>query len=256
MSKQVGVLFDERFLDRHAGAILSDTGVAIVELTANAWDAYATQVDISWPNEKDNVRFSIRDNGKGMTATQFEKRWRKIDYNRVAEEGIKTEPPHELKGFPSRLAYGRNGRGRHAAFRFSDPYIVRTWRDGAESTFEVRRGARQPFEIKLLNSRKDIDGHGTEITACSSGGVAMTADDARDVIGSRFLADPNFAVFIDGTKVSFEDVPAFRLKEREVPVPPFGTASLVIIDTLRADRTTRQHGIAWRVKNRLVGAPG
>src|SRR5579862_7846648 len=40
MSKQVGVLFDERFLDRHAGALLSDTGVAIVELTANAWDAY------------------------------------------------------------------------------------------------------------------------------------------------------------------------------------------------------------------------
>lgn len=41
-----GVLFDDRFLDRYAGPIISDTAVAIVELVANAWDAYATRVDI------------------------------------------------------------------------------------------------------------------------------------------------------------------------------------------------------------------
>jgi hypothetical protein len=41
-----------------------------------------------------------------------------------------------------------------------------------------------------------------------------------------------------------------------VPVPSYGTARLVMIDTLRADKTTKQHGIAWRVKNRLVGIPG
>ena len=84
----------------------------------------------------------------------------------------------------------------------------------------------------------------------------MTAEEAREVIGSRFLADPNFKVSIDGTKVTFDDVPALRLKETDVPVPPFGTAHLVMIDTARADKTTRQHGIAWRVKNRLVGTPG
>jgi hypothetical protein len=256
MAKQSGVLFDERFLDRHAGAIISDSSIAIVELVANAWDGYATTVEISWPNRKDDLCFSILDNGKGMTAAQFERRWRKLDYNRVAEEGTKVDPPDELNHFPPRRTYGRNGRGRHAAFRFSDPYIVRTWRDGTAVTFEVRRGTNQPFEIKLRETRKGIDGHGTEITATSSGGVIMTAEEAREVIGSRFLADPNFKVSIDGTKVTFDDVPALRLKETDVPVPPFGTAHLVMIDTARADKTTRQHGIAWRVKNRLVGTPG
>jgi Histidine kinase-, DNA gyrase B-, and HSP90-like ATPase len=174
------------------------------------------------PNRKDDLCFSILDNGKGMTAAQFERRWRKLDYNRVAEEGTKVDPPDELNHFPPRRTYGRNGRGRHAAFRFSDPYIVRTWRDGTAVTFEVRRGTNQPFEIKLRETRKGIDGHGTEITATSSGGVIMTAEEAREVIGSRFLADPNFKVSIDGTKVTFDDVPALRLKETDVPVPPFG----------------------------------
>jgi hypothetical protein len=30
----------------------------------------------------------------------------------------------------------------------------------------------------------------------------------------------------------------------------------MLVDTVKVDRTTRQHGIAWRVKNRLVGSPG
>jgi hypothetical protein len=59
MAKQ-GVLFDERFLERHAGSIMSDTAVAIVELVANAWDAFATEVEITWPNRTDGVCFHSR----------------------------------------------------------------------------------------------------------------------------------------------------------------------------------------------------
>jgi hypothetical protein len=54
-----GVLFDDRFLDKYAGPIISDPAVAIVELVANAWDAYATQVDIVWPKRSKKVPFSI-----------------------------------------------------------------------------------------------------------------------------------------------------------------------------------------------------
>jgi len=56
-----------------------------------------------------------------------------------------------------REAYGRNGKGRQAAFRFGDPYRVRTWRDGVEVVFEVRRGGARPFEIMLLKSRSDVE---------------------------------------------------------------------------------------------------
>ena len=44
------LLFEERFLERHAGSIIAESSVAIVELVANAWDAWATEVDIVWPD--------------------------------------------------------------------------------------------------------------------------------------------------------------------------------------------------------------
>lgn len=256
MARRIDLLFDERFLDKHAGAIIADTGVAIVELVANAWDAYASRVAIVWPDTASGSAFSITDNGKGLTPQMFEQRWLKIDYNRIAEEGDETPPPSELKGLPARKVFGRNGRGRHAAFRFSDPYRVRTWRDGVEVTYEVRRGTKRPFEIDLVSRLEGVEGHGTEISATACKAVGLDAEEARQIIGTRFLADPGFNVALDGTCVTFDDVPALRLKEITVPVPPYGSANLIILDSLKADRTTQQHGIAWRVNNRLVGAPG
>src|SRR5258708_1264192 len=173
------ILFDERFLDRHAGALITDTAVAVVELVANAWDGYAWEVKIIWPNHNSDRRFSIIDNGKGMTADMFDRRWRKLDYNRSAEEGDQVDPPNELKDFGPRRTYGRNGRGRHAAFRFSDPYIVRTWRDGTELTYQVRRGTTSPFEITLVNTRNNSQGHGTEVSATRSPGATIPAEEAR-----------------------------------------------------------------------------
>lgn len=256
MTERIDPLFDERFLDKHAGSIIGDTSVAIVELVANAWDAYASQVDIVWPNEAGRQAFSITDNGKGLTPQMFERRWRKLDYNRIVEEGDEVTPPPELEGARARKAYGRNGRGRHAAFRFSDPYRVRTWRDGVEVIYEVRRGASHAFEIMLVARRDGVEGHGTEISATAVKQVGIEAEAARQIIGTRFLADPGFVVTFDGTRVTFDDLPAIRLRESKVEVPPYGSAELIFLDALKADRTTQQHGIAWRVNNRLVGAQG
>ncbi len=256
MAESQGALFDERFLERHAGAIISDPEVAIVELVANAWDAWATRVDIRWAERGDEQVFSISDNGKGMSEAQFQRRWRTLDYNKVSEEGASAAPPDELAAFGPRRPYGRNGKGRHAAFRFGDPYLVRTWCDGREITYEVRRGVSAPFELNLLSYREGVAGHGTEISAPGGSGVIMTAQEVREVIGTRFLSDPNFKVIVDGTEVSFQDVPSGKLREFDVEVPDFGTARLTVIDTLKADKTTRQHGVAWWVDNRLVGRPG
>lgn len=252
------LFFDGRFLERHAGAIIVDPSVAIVELVANAWDAWATHVDIVWPERGSGVEFSIRDDGKGMTEGQFRRRWMTIDYNRLSDEGRQSAPPPELSSLRPREAYGRNGKGRHAAFRFGDAYQVRTWRDGTEVLFEVRRGDAQalPFVVALIDSRPDVEGHGTEIQSAGCPGMVMTADEAREVIGARFLADPNFTVAINGTKVTFDDIPKDQRQEIKVDVPGYGVVHLIVIDTQKADRTTRQHGIAWLVNNRLVGKAG
>jgi hypothetical protein len=256
MTEELGLLFDNRFMERHAGSIISDPATAIVELVANAWDAWATRVDIVWPERGVDASFAITDDGKGMTEAQFQMRWKTLDYNRMREEGSESSPPLELSDLRPRTAYGRNGKGRHAAFRFGQAYRVRTWRDGVAVTFEVRRGVTQPFTIERINVEVDVQRHGTEIRAINPLPLMMTPEEAREVIGARFLADPNFAVTINGTKVTFDDIPEAQRRTIDVDVPGFGTAHLIVIDTQKADKTTRQHGIAWRVNNRIVGTPG
>lgn len=65
--QQEDLFYEDRFLESWAGSIITNPSTAIVELVANCWDAYATEVSISWPDPKKNKQFSISDNGKGMT---------------------------------------------------------------------------------------------------------------------------------------------------------------------------------------------
>lgn len=92
---------------------------AIVELVANAWDAWATKVEIAWPERGTDTAFVIEDNGKGMTEAQFQTRWKALDYNRQREEGTESAPPPELAELRPRPAYGRNGKGREANRRMT-----------------------------------------------------------------------------------------------------------------------------------------
>lgn len=192
-----GTLFEERFLGRYAGAIMADPTVALVELVANAWDAYATRVDVQWPDNTTGAPFRITDDGIGMTQAEFELRWRTLDYDRSIRQGLTTSPPPGVNGLP-RSVYGRNGKGRLAGFLFSTPYRVRTWRDGTEVTYLVSQGRTDPIKFNLEKVRLAVPGHGTEISAVHVVPTALSADDARAVLSTRFLTNPAFRVSVDG----------------------------------------------------------
>ena len=236
---------------------MSDPTTALVELVANAWDAYATKVEIVWPNSATQTIFQITDNGIGMSPDEFETRWRTLEYDRISHQGGLVQPPPELSGALPRKVYGRNGRGRHAAFLFSSPYRVRTWKDGVEASYLVSQGGvTQPIQVSEPVLVNDLVGHGTEISGTSVIASSLTADDARSILSTRFLMDPSFEVAVDGVKVSFDDVPADSIQVIDVPVDGLGIAKLVVIDSMRPDRTTKQHGVAWWVNRRLVGQGG
>jgi hypothetical protein len=251
-----GTLFDERFLGRYAGAIMSDPTTALVELVANAWDAYATQVDIQWPDRATGTMFRIQDNGLGMTPEQFELRWRTLDYDRITHQGDHVEAPPDVPGGLPRPVYGRNGKGRHAAFLFSAPYKVRTWRDGVEATYLVSQGRENPIEVLQETRREGAKGHGTEVSAVHLVTSPLSATEARSLLSTRFLTNPQFTVSVDGIKVTFGDIPRDCLRELDVEVAGYGRVKILVIDSLRPDRTTKQHGIAWWVNRRLVGQCG
>src|SRR5260221_7389770 len=153
------------------------------------------------------------------------------------------------------MVYGRNVKVRHAVFLFSSPYRIRSWRDGVEATYLVSQGRTNPIEIVQEKIRK-AQGHGTEISGVHLVESALCAADARSVLSTRYLSNPAFTVSVNGVLVTFGDIPRDCLEEFDLEVPDHGTAHVMAIDSQRADRTTRQHGIAYWVNRRLVGHAG
>ncbi len=245
------VLFDRRFLESYAGnRLLGDARAALIELIANCWDAGARRVDIDWPEHTGPGLIRISDNGHGMTEEDFRRRWMTLAYDRVQDQGLYAEFPPGVD-LPRRPAFGRNGQGRFAAFCFGNTYVVHTWRDGQEVTFDVRKGTDAPLSIRKSSS-EPRDGSGTEIElTCES--MPLSRQKVRAEIGMRFLTDPNFEVYVSGEKIRFDDLPEGYLHTEGIVVDALGTAYVTVIDIHDTDRTSRQHGIAWHVQGRLVG---
>lgn len=252
--EQHQLFYEDRFLESWAGSIITKPETAIVELVANCWDAYATDVNINWPDDSEKRQFSITDNGIGMTKDEFTYIWRAMSYNRVARYGPIVQPPEGDKGLP-RPVFGRNGKGRFASFCFSDEYLITSKKNGEKFTYGVSRTQTSPLVLKEVEYiDKGIKDHGTEIKCTGTINRIRTSEDQiRESLGSRFLANPSFRVSINGRRISFNDISDSCLSVHDFDIENLGKIKILHIDTLKADKTTRQHGIAWWVLNRAVG---
>ena len=243
--------FGTNFLRDHAGHIISDTRVAITELIANAYDAGATAVDILWPGDAPGP-FHITDNGTGMSIDEFNRRWRTLSYDRSKEQGTAVEfPPGVSKR--TRSAFGRNGKGRHAAFCFADSYLLHTQKDGEFLRAEVKLtdDGNTPFEVRVLEQGK-ANGHGTTISTTAEQGL-LAENDIREVIGGRFLVDPSFSIRLNGKAVQLMDV--MNLSTASVAVEPWGNVEIHWLDAPAQDRSAKLKGLTWWVNDRMVGEP-
>jgi len=251
--EQRSLLYDARFLESYAGAIVTEPATAIVELVANCWDAYATQVEITWPDVEADQQFRIRDNGHGMTREEFQHIWRTIAYNRLSIQGAIALPPQDVDGLP-RTVFGKNGKGRFASFCFADEYLISSRKNGQEFVCRVHRTLTEPLVLEEVAFTPDgVEGHGTEIIGNGSiPNLRFTEEQARELIGSRFLANPAFTVRMNDSPITFSDIPDLLSRE-ELDIPDLGKVTILHIDSKKADRTTKQHGIAWWVQTRSVG---
>ena len=108
-------LYEEDYILRSLGSIVTQPDVALTELVANAWDAGASHVTLSIPEEKNQLLY-IEDDGVGMSESEFQHHWMTLRYNRLKEQGRNVIFPNGEKG--NRCAFGRNGVGRHGLFCF------------------------------------------------------------------------------------------------------------------------------------------
>ncbi|QJP69094.1 ATP-binding protein [Burkholderia glumae] len=252
--QQEDIFYEDRFLESWAGPIITNPSTAIVELVANCWDAYATEVKISWPDPKKNKQFSISDNGKGMTKSEFDYIWRAMSYDRIAKTGPTSEPPPGVEGLP-RFVFGKNGKGRFASFCLTKSYQITSIKDGQKFVYKVSRTSNKPLITELVEFvESGVDGHGTTITGEGEiRQINLAVEQARELLGGRFLANPSFKVILNESPITFSDIGKSSLSIIDVDVPGYGTVEIYHIDTRKADKTTKQHGIAWWVMNRAVG---
>jgi hypothetical protein len=203
-SLELPFAFADRFLSDHAGYIMEEPKVAVIELIANSYDAGSKKVLITWPDQlKEN--FIIEDDGTGMTVREFELRWKTLCYNRAQDLGsIVTFPPGVTR--VSRIAFGKNGKGRHAAFCFGDEYTVETTKAGKKTQYKVslKQNSSEPFACEQISIGRS-SGHGTKITVSLSRNL-ISASDLIELIGSKFLVDPSFGVTVNGKKVELTDL--------------------------------------------------
>ncbi len=254
-TEQFKFSFGDDFLKHHAGQIVTDQNYAIIELVANCWDAGSTDVNINWP--EDNGVLSIKDNGIGMSHDELLYRWGKFNYNRVLEQGGKDAkfPKNTLHG--NRTVFGRNGVGRHAMFCFNEEYEVKTMKEGELTHIKVVKSTsgEKPYDVTLVD-KKNIDSllHGTEIFTAINSDERKLLDTNKviELIGSRFISDPQFNVSVNNHPVEMTDLSHIT---EDFIIDYNGNKIRVKRIFGDKGKNTKQNGIAWWYNRRLVGTP-
>lgn len=245
-----GSLFEEDYLIRTLGTLVHSPEIALTELVANAWDAGATTVDIFIPEDYDQ-KLIVEDNGTGLTEKQFKERWMKLGYNRIKHQGKNVIFPPNVDG--KRLAYGRNGVGRHGLLCFDKEYKVITNAEGNKSTFVITtQDETHPFVIKESHFGKS-DSFGTRLEVIVTKNLP-NPDKILQIISARFLHDPKFVVSINKQTVQLEQHSGL-IDTTEIDVEENIKLAAHFIDSQKSARSTLYQGIAFWQSNRLVGEP-
>ncbi len=251
--------YDSRFLDKFLGNMAKDPIVAITELLANTFDAGATEVYISWPKNKElsNPIFKIDDNGRGLTLDEFTKIWSKLNYNRIENQGSTVNILNE-KGeiVEKRDVFGKNGKGRFSAFCFNDYYEVVSSKNGETFSAKVTKSIEtdtSPLLITDIKNLKATHKDGVSIfTPLKFLDHFIDEEELRKELSARFISRPTFKIYINNKQLSLNDIPSECIIEKEVEFKG-NIIKVSLIDTNKIDSSTKQRGVAWWVKGRLVG---
>jgi hypothetical protein len=245
-------LFEEGYLRRDLRAVAESPEVAIAELVANAWDAGASEIDITIPERVGEV-ISITDNGVGMTRSQFHDRWMKHGYNRTKHQGELAEFPPERSDW-RRRAYGRNGIGRHGLLCFAEEYSIESRR------FDSTEAHR--FTVRPSSGNSAFDLVSEEVIKRPTFGTTVWAtvewklpdpDVIADALSFEFLHDPRFAVRVNERPLNLDQFKP--IDQRKLKISPSCAAEIICIKSPSGKRWRNNHGVAFWIGGRLVGEP-
>lgn len=177
-----------------------------------------------------------------------------LNYNRAKHQGKEvTFPPDMQIENKKRIAYGRNGVGRHGMLCFSDRYSVETWRDGVGMRFVIGvASGDEPFSI-VSKDQIEKAGHGTTISAYVSRNTP-DIDSIKDILSARFIYDPQFVLRVNGEELTLSSSDD-DVKNIKVITEDGVNLDISIVDSTKTAYISRRHGVAFWVGGRLVGNP-
>lgn len=244
-------LFEDDYITRSLGTIVSQPDVALTELVANAWDAGATEVKVFIPDKHGEVLY-VEDNGLGMSESDFQNRWMKLRYDRVKHQGKKVVFPKGIE--LTRFAYGKNGVGRHGLLCFNSNYRVITKQGGKQIEFTVSTENSDSPLAAINKIESKVEGHGTRLEVNVSHNLP-SVESIREILSTRFLHDPNFKIAINHVTLDLEDLDSLiDAKDLNVAGTDI-TLKAYFIDTTKAARKSIFQGVAFWQAGRLVGEP-
>lgn len=195
----------------HLGINLySNVPAVLSEIVANAWDADAPEVRVTWDRNAD--RIVIKDDGIGMIPQEINDRFLTVGYRRRDRQ-----PGVTPRG---RSPMGRKGIGKLSLFSIANTVEVETAKGGLKSAFRMRlddirkkiraEGGNGTYEPEILPTDEIVFSHGTRIVLSSlrKRQTTATAKALRKRIARRFSIigqRHGFRVFVDGTEVNPSD---------------------------------------------------
>lgn len=195
--------------------LYSNAAAVLTEVVANAWDAEATTVEMTW--NRDSNTLTILDNGTGMSEEHVNSRFLNVGYQKRLPGNEGTHSPRLHRPY-----MGRKGIGKLSVFSVASNIKVESKRIDCPATAlslsldkleeAIRdKAAYHPTE-ELIDG--DFPPHGTRLTLSNlqSKRFSVTIAALRKRLARRFDIldfepdDPNrFDVYINGRKLSYED---------------------------------------------------
>lgn len=235
--------------DTLSHGMVSKLKTVIAEYVANAWDADATEVNITIPDPLSNDPILIQDNGEGIDVDQFS------EISRNRQENNKKWTRN------NRPVIGSKGVGRWSGFAFAYFIEYETVRDGKGHSFSFRKG-----DLEKLATLQEYDFDVREIVPDFKVGTRVKLwlnqdkpiPEPADIIKElslEFAVSSDFVIKVNGQILKEDDLPGKKIEIHEKS-DIFGevTGYINITNAPYAQRK-RQPGLIIRVHRRRVVGP-
>lgn len=195
--------------------LYSNAAAVLSELVANAYDADATKVGITWKTDEDEDMVEVLDNGRGMNADDINHKFLVTGYKKRLEEGS-TSPRWQ------RPFMGRKGIGKLSVFSIARDVQVYSTKVGSDSLglkiniqeLEAEIKAKRPYHPVPIDVPAEYRNEGTAIVLrnlkrkrADLTVAALRKRLARrfDVLDSTPANEGGFKILINDQQVTYAD---------------------------------------------------